>query len=136
MRTVWIAFAALAIALGTAAHAQLPFPFPVEPDPGKRAQCTRDYVRSVEDRVAMLEKLRSSGPKAVGHFCSLIEMGKAWLGNSGEADGGLLSWLGLDNVDLDRMAAQCRAGQDGLARELKTELARLRMELLRCDDTV
>jgi hypothetical protein len=132
MRPLHIAAALLGLALGTAAHAQLPF----QPEPGfnDRPQCTKHYVRSVADQVAFLEKLQTAGPKAVGRLCSLIEMGDAWLGSEGAE--GLRSWLGLDNVDLERVAAKCRAGQDSVARELRHELARLRLELLRCDDTI
>ena len=39
------------------------------------------------------------------------------------------------DIDLERAETQCRAGQDGIARELADIVARLRAELLRCDDT-
>src|SRR5438477_6342770 len=68
--------------LATSAAAQLPFPLPGQPDPdlSKRPQCTRDYLKSVEQQIAALDKIRTAGPEAVGQICSLIEMGSDWLG--------------------------------------------------------
>jgi hypothetical protein len=127
----------LAFLLAASAHAQLPFPFGPEPDFSKRAQCTRDYVRSVEQQAAALAKLRTAGPEALGRLCTLAEMGSAWLSGklTDDTRKELRSLLGFD-VDLDRIAQQCRAGQDALARELAAKHAQLRAELLRCDDTI
>jgi len=134
---LYLPIVALAAGFGAVAHAQLPSPFGPEPDLGKRLQCARDYVRSVEKQAAMLEKLRTSGPEAVGRLCRLIEMGSAWLG--GEVPDSLRqelrSLLGVD-IDLERLKRQCRAGQDALDRELAASLAQLKAELARCDDTV
>ena len=49
-------------------QAQLPFPLPGEPSPdmSKRPQCTKDYVKSIEQQIATLDKFRSAGPEAVG----------------------------------------------------------------------
>jgi hypothetical protein len=82
-----------------------------------------------------LEKLRSAGPEAIGRLCGLIAMGSAWLGKDPEARAKLRELLGVD-VDLERAEAQCRAGQDTIASELTTAIARLKAELLRCDDTI
>jgi hypothetical protein len=62
-------------------------------------------------------------------------MGSAWLGKDPEARGKLRELLGVD-VDLERAEAQCRAGQNTIATELTTAIARLKAELLRCDDTI
>jgi hypothetical protein len=125
---------AAAVSLEAGANAQPRLPPEPEPAFSRRAQCTRDYVRSVEDQVATLEMLRTAGPAAVGRVCSMIEMGGAWLGDRMTDDlrRQLRSLLGVD-VDLDRVAAQCRAGQDNLDRELMTKLAQLKAEILRCD---
>jgi hypothetical protein len=129
----------LAATLGGAARAQLPFPLPGEPgtDLSKRPQCTRAYVRSIEQQVEAMRKLRSAGPEAVSQLCSLIELGSGWLGGELPEDlrGRLKERLGFD-VDLQRMAAQCRAGQGMLERELISRLGFLRSELVRCNDTI
>jgi hypothetical protein len=137
MRILHIAILAFAVGASAAAQAQLPFPFEPEPDFSKRAQCTRDYVRSVEKQAAAIEKLRSAGPEAVGKLCSLIEMGNAWLGGKLPDDlrKELRGLLGFD-VDIERIAAQCRVSQDTLDRELMTMHGRLKAELVRCDDTI
>jgi hypothetical protein len=122
MRTLYVTIIMLAASLGATAHAQLPFPFEPEPDFSRRPQCTKDYVRSVERKAATLEKLRTSGPEAVGQICTLIERGSTWLGG--------------ENRGLQRVTELCRAGQDGIERELMNRLARLKSELLRCDDTI
>jgi hypothetical protein len=124
----------LAAGLGSTVRAQLPFPFS-EPDLGKRPQCTREYVRHLADQLEALEKLRSQGPAAIGRMCALIGLGSAWLGRDPEARSRLRELLGAD-IDLERAEAQCRAGQDTIARELTTIIARLRAEQLRCDDAV
>ena len=133
MRILYFPIIALAAGLGAAAHAQLPFPFGPEPSPSERLQCTRDYVQSVEKQAAVLEKLHAAGPDAIGRICTLIEMGSSWLG--GELPEGvrreLRSLLGVD-VDLKRVTAQCRAGQDSIERELVGQLAHAKAELLRC----
>ena len=124
----------LAAALGGTASAQLPFPLPGEPGPdlSRRPQCTSAYVRSIEQQVAAMRKLRSAGPEAVSRLCTLIELGSAL---PEDLRGRLNETLGFD-VDLQRMAAQCRAGQGMLERELIGRLGFLRSELVRCNDTV
>lgn len=123
---------------GTAA-AQLPFPLPGQPQPdlGKKEQCTRNYVRSVERQIEALDKLRTSGPEAVGQVCSLIELGSALVGGelSEETRKQLKDMLGFD-IDLRFIKAQCRVGQGNLDRELMTRLGFLRSELVRCNDTI
>ena len=135
MRIVHVLLLALAIGLSAPAHAQQPLP--QEPDFGRRPQCSRDYVRSVEMLVTALEKLRASGPEAVHRICTLVEMGSAWLGGELPEDmrEELRGLLGID-VDLKRFAAQCRAGQGGIERELADKLRQLKAELVRCDDTI
>jgi hypothetical protein len=136
-------FAALAVLMliaGLAGPAQaqfLPFGTPL-PEPGKKAQCTKDYVKSVEEQLAMMEKLRASGPEFVGQVCSMIESGSALIG--GELPDSirqqLKSALGID-VDLRFIKAQCRLSQGNLDREMMTEAGRLKLELLRCSaDTI
>ena len=136
MRTLYVTLVLLAVSLG-AARAQLPLPLDPEPDFSRRPQCTRDYVRSVEQQAAALEKLRTAGPEAVGQLCTLIEMGSAWLGGDLPDDvrRELRGLLGF-NVDLKQITAQCRTGQGNLERELALKLRQLKAELLRCDDTV
>jgi hypothetical protein len=87
--------------------------------------------------LAALEKLRTSGPETVGRVCALVEMGSAWLDGELPEDvrKELRGLLGVD-VDLRRMTEQCRAGQDGIARELAVKIRQLRAELIRCDDTI
>jgi hypothetical protein len=139
MRTLTVTLALLALlAVGfSAARAQLPPPWDPEPDFGRHRQCTRDYVRSVEQQAAALEKLRTAGPEAVGQLCTLIEAGSAWLGGDRPDDmrRELRGLLGFD-VDLKQITAQCRAGQGSLERELAVKLRQLKAELLRCDDTI
>jgi hypothetical protein len=136
-----IRIAALALAAGVAgtAAAQLPFPLPGQPQPdlGKKEQCTREYVKSVERQVEMLDKLRTSGPEMVGQVCSLIEFGSALVGGelSDETRKQLKDMLGFD-IDLRFIKAQCRVGQGNLDRELMTRLGFLRSELVRCNDTI
>jgi hypothetical protein len=137
MRTLYAWIVALAASLGATAHAQLSFPFEPQPDFSRPQQCTRDYIRSVESLVTALEKLRTAGPEAIGRMCTLVEMGRAWLGGELPDDvrRELRGLLGVD-VDLKRLAEQCRAGQDGIAQELVIKLRQLRAEMARCDDTI
>jgi hypothetical protein len=130
-------FMTLAASLSTTVQAQLPFPFEPQPDFNRPRQCSRDYIRSVENLVTALEKLRTAGPEAVGRMCTLVEMGRAWLGGELPDDmrRELRGLLGVD-VDLKRLSEQCRAGQDGIAQELATKLRQLRAEIVRCDDTI
>lgn len=133
--------ASLVVMLGLAgsAAAQLPFPLPGEPNPelSKRPQCTRDYLKSVDQQITMLEKFRSAGPEAVGQLCSLIEFGSDWLG--GELPEStrkqIKDMLGID-VDLRYIRTQCRVGQGNLDRELMTRIGFLKSELVRCNDTI
>lgn len=137
MRILRILAFALTIGLSATAQAQLPFPFGPEPDFSRRPQCSRDYVRSVETLASALEKLRAAGPDAVGRLCALVDAGRAWLGGELPEDvrRELRGLLGVD-VDLERIAQQCRAGQNGIERELADKLRQLRAELIRCDDTI
>jgi hypothetical protein len=137
MRIPFVPLAVLALGLGfgTAAHAQPPFPFGPEPDFGARPLCSKERVRLIERQVEALEKLRASGPEAIGRICATIQMGSAWLGREPEARSKLRELLGFD-IDLEQAESQCRAGQDKIASELTTMIARLRADLLRCDDTV
>jgi hypothetical protein len=134
----FLAAAALTAAgLSTGAGAQLPFRFDQPPDFRQRPQCSRAYVRAIQDQAAALERLRTDGPEAVGRFCGLIEFGSAWLGNKPPEDKRkeLRRLLGID-VDLDRLAARCRTGQDAIASELAIMLRQAKAELMRCDDTI
>ncbi len=137
MRIFRILVFALTIGLSATAQAQLPFPFELEPDFSRRPQCSRDYVRSVKTLASALEKLRAAGPDAVGRLCALVEAGRAWLGGELPEDvrRELRGLLGVD-VDLERVTQQCRAGQNGIERELADKLRQLRAELIRCDDTI
>src|SRR5512145_2077163 len=82
MKILQVSVLVFAAALGGTARAQLPLPLPGEPGPdlSRRPQCTSAYVRSVEQQVAAMRKLRSAGPEAVSQLCTLIELGGAWLG--------------------------------------------------------
>jgi hypothetical protein len=137
MRILPVMIVTLTTGLGAGAQAQLPFPFAPEPGSNGRPQCTRDYVRSVQTLVTGLEKLQAAGPETVGQLCALIEMGSAWLGGnlSDQARRELRDMLGVD-VDLEVITAQCRAGQDNIAREISMKLRQLKAELARCDDTI
>jgi hypothetical protein len=139
MRFLLVALVALAVSFGGAAQAQLPLPLPGQPGPdlSNRPQCTAPYLRSIEQQVAAMEKLRTAGPEAMSQLCSLIELGNSWLGGglSDERRKRLSDLLGFE-VDLARMAAQCRVGQGNLERELVSHLGYLRSELVRCNDTI
>jgi hypothetical protein len=134
-----IAALVMAVGLAGTAAAQLPFPLPGQPQPdlGKKEQCTRDYVKSLERQIELIEKLRTSGPEAVGQVCSLIELGSALVGGelSDATRKQLKDMLGFD-IDLRFIKAQCRVGQGNLDREFMTRLGFLRSELVRCNDTI
>jgi hypothetical protein len=124
--------------LSGSASAQMPFPFGgPTPEPGKIAKCTKDYVKSVEDQIAAMEKLRASGPEFVGQVCTLIESGSAIMG--GELPDGvrqqLKGMLGFD-IDLRFIKAQCRLSQGNLDREVMSQIGFLKSELVRCDGTI
>ena len=130
---------ALAAGLSGSASAQMPFPFggPQAPEPGKFAKCTKEYVKSVEEQIAAMEKLRASGPELVGQVCTLIESGSAIVG--GELPDGirqqLKGMLGFD-IDLRFIKAQCRLSQGNLDREVMSQIGFLKSELVRCDGTI
>ena len=134
-----IAAAALLGALAGSAAAQLPFPLPGQPEPdlSKRPQCTTDYRKSVEQQIVMLDKLRATGPEAVGQICTLIEMGSDWLGGelSDATRRQLKDTLGFD-IDLRFMRTQCRVSQGNLDRELMTQQGFLKSELVRCNNSI
>lgn len=134
MKILQVSVLALAAALGGTARAQLPFPLPGEPGPdlSRRPECTSAYVRSIERQAAAMRKLRSAGPEAVSRLCTLIELGGEL---PEDLRGQLKQTLGFD-VDFAQMAAQCRAGQGMLERELIGRLGFLRSELVRCNDTI
>jgi len=137
MRILLVLVVALGASLDAAAQAQQPLPSEPGPEFGRPRQCSRDYVRSVETLVTALEKLRTAGPEAVGRLCTLVEMGRAWLGGELPEDvrRELRGLLSVD-VDLKRITEQCRAGQGGIEQELAGTLRQLRAELVRCDDTI
>jgi len=134
-----MAILALAAGLSGSATAQMPFPFggPQVPEPGKFAKCTKVYLKSVEQQIAAMEKLRASGPEFVGQICTLIESGSALLG--GELPDSvrqqLKGLLGVD-VDLRFIKTQCRVGQGNLDREVMSQIGFLKAELVRCGDTI
>jgi hypothetical protein len=119
------------------ATAQLPFGTPPLPESGVRRQCSKDYLKSLEAQVAMLEKMRSTAPEFVGEICKMIESGSALIG--GELPDStrqqLKDWLGFD-IDLRFIKAQCRIGQGNLDRELTTQLGFLKSEIIRCNDSI
>jgi hypothetical protein len=134
-----MAIVALAAGLSGSAAAQMPLPFggPQVPEPGKFAKCTKDYVKSVEQQVAAMEKLRASGPEFVGQVCTLIESGSAIVG--GELPDNLRQQikglLGFD-IDLRFIKAQCLLSQGNLDREVMSQIGFLKSELVRCSDTI
>jgi hypothetical protein len=134
-----LAIVALAAGLADSAAAQMPFPFGGSqmPEPGKFATCTKEYVKSVEEQIAAMEKLRASGPELVGQVCTLIESGSAIVG--GELPDGmrqqLKGLLGFD-IDLRFIKAQCRLSQGNLDREVMSQIGYLKSELIRCDGTI
>jgi hypothetical protein len=116
--------------------AQLPFGAP-RPEIGKMPQCTKDYRKSVEEQLRILEKLRSAGPQFVGQICALIETGSALIGGelSDSTRQQLKDLLGVD-VDLRFIKSQCRVAQGNLDREMMTDVGFLKAELQRCGDTI
>jgi hypothetical protein len=139
MRRLAILAVLIPAALSGSAMAQMPLPFggPQVPEPGKFAKCTKDYVKSLEDEIVAMEKLRASGPELVGQVCTLIESGSALLG--GELPDSmrqqLKGMLGFD-IDLRFIKAQCRLGQGNLDREVMSQIGFLKSELIRCDGTI
>jgi hypothetical protein len=134
-----LAVLTLAAALSGSATAQMPLPFsgPQVPEPGKFAKCTKEYVKSVAEQIAAMEKLRASGPELVGQVCTLIESGSALLGGElpDSARQQLKGLLGFD-IDLRFIKAQCRLGQGNLDREVMSQIGFLKSELIRCDGTI
>ena len=132
-------FCTLLLAAGVAgtATAQLPFGAPPLPESGVRRQCTKDYLKSLEAQVTVMEKMRTAGPEFVGEICSMIESGSALLGGelSDNARRQLKDWLGFD-IDLRFIKTQCRIGQGNLDRELTTQLGFLKSEIIRCNDSI
>lgn len=132
-----VAMLAMAGGLCGPATAQMPFPFGGPTEPGKHAQCTKDYIKSVQTQIAAMEKLRVSGPEFVGQICTLIETGSSWVG--GELPEGvrkqIKDMLGVD-IDLRFIKTQCRVSQGNLDREMMTQLGFLKSELIRCNDTI
>jgi hypothetical protein len=135
-RLACLAVLMLVASLAGPAQAQLPFGTP-RPDMSQAPQCTKDYLKSTQQQLDMMEKLRSTGPEFVGQICSIIEGGSALIG--GELPDSLRqqlkNTLGFD-IDLRFIKTQCRVGQGNLDREMMTEIGRLKSELLRCNDTI
>src|SRR5262245_18706525 len=134
----FLAVLTLAAALSGSAAAQLPLPFGGhQPEPGKFAQCAKDDLKSVQEQITALEKLRASGPELVGQVCTLIESGSALLG--GELPDSirqqLKGMLGFD-IDLRFIRAQCRLSQGNLDREVMSQIGFLKSELIRCDGLI
>jgi hypothetical protein len=129
----------IAAGLSGSAVAQWPLPFggPQSPEPGTFAKCTKDYVKSLEEQIDAMTKLRASGPEFVGQVCTLIESGSALLG--GELPDSmrqqLKGMLGVD-IDLRFIKAQCRLSQGNLDREVMSQIGYLKSEILRCDGTI
>lgn len=128
----------LTVGFGGAAHAQFPLPFGGgPPESGILPQCSKAYVKSIEEQIAGMERLRASGPALVGQICSLIEAGSDLVG--GELSEGtrrqLKDLLGVD-VDLRFIKMQCRVGQGNLDREVMNQIGYLKSELMRCNDSI
>jgi hypothetical protein len=126
----------LVVGLSGPARAQFPFGAP-RPEIGKMPQCTKDYRKSVDEQLQVLEKLRSAGPELVGQICALIETGSALIGDElpESTRQQLKGLLGVD-VDLRLIKTQCRVAQGNLDREMMTEIGLLKAELQRCGDTI
>ena len=107
------------------------------PEFGIPPHCSKAYVKSIEEQIAGMERLRASGPALVGQICSLIEAGSDILG--GELSEGtrqqLKDLLGVD-VDLRFIKMQCRVGQGRLDREVMNQIGYLKSELMRCNDSI
>jgi hypothetical protein len=131
-----LAMLMLVAGLAGPARAQFPFGAP-RPEIGKMPQCTKDYRKSVEEQLQVLEKLRSAGPELVGQICALIETGSALIGGElpESARQQIKGLLGVD-VDLRFIKMQCRVAQGNLDREMMTEVGFLKAELQRCVDTI
>jgi hypothetical protein len=137
MRSLPLLCTLLLATLAGPATAQLPFgPSPL-PESGVPRQCSKDYLKSLEAQVTVVEKMRTAGPELVGEICSMIESGSALIG--GELPDGmrqqLKGLLGFD-IDLRFIKAQCRVGQGNLDRELTTQLGFLKSEISRCNDSI
>jgi hypothetical protein len=131
-----LAMLMLVAGLAGPARAQFPFGAP-GPEIGKMPQCSKDYRRSVEEQLQVLEKLRSAGPELVGQVCALIETASALIGGElpESARQQIKGLLGVD-VDLRFIKMQCRVAQGNLDREMMTQVGFLKAELQRCVDTI
>jgi hypothetical protein len=128
----------LTVGLGGAARAQFPLPFGGgPPESGIPPQCSRAYVKSIEEQIAGMEKLRASGPALVGQICSLIEASSDLVGGelSEATRQRIKELLGVD-VDLRFIKTQCRVGQGNLDREVMSQIGYLKSERMRCNDTI
>jgi hypothetical protein len=128
----------LTVGLCGAAHAQFPLPFGGgPPESGILPRCSKAYVKSIEEQIAGMEKLRASGPALVGQICSLIEAGSDILGGelSQATRQQIKDLLGVD-VDLRFIKTQCRVGQGNLDREVMSQIGYLKSERMRCNDSI
>jgi hypothetical protein len=128
----------LTVGLCGAARAQFPLPFGGgPPESGIPPQCSKAYVKSIEEQIAGMERLRASGPALVGQVCALIEAGSDLLGGelSESTRQQLKDLLGVD-VDLRFIKMQCRLGQGNLDREVMNQIGYLKSELMRCNDSI
>jgi hypothetical protein len=128
----------LTVGLGGAARAQFPLPFGGgPPESGILPQCNKAYVKSIEEQIAGMEKLRASGPALVGQICSLIEASSDLVGGelSEATRQRIKELLGVD-VDLRFIKTQCRVGQGNLDREVMSQIGYLKSERMRCNDTI
>jgi hypothetical protein len=128
----------LTFCLSGVARAQFPLPFGGgPPESGIPPQCSKAYVKSIEEQIAGMEKLRASGPALVGQICSLIEAGSDIFGGElpEAARQQLKDLLGVD-VDLRFIKTQCRVGQGNFDRELMSQIGYLKSERMRCNDTI
>jgi len=128
----------LSVGLSGAARAQFSLPYGGgPPESGILPQCSKAYVKSIEEQIAGMEKLRATGPALVGQICSLIEAGSDILG--GELPEAtrqrIKDLLGVD-VDLRFIKTQCRVGQGNFDREVMTQIGYLKSERMRCNDTI
>ena len=128
----------LTVGLSGVVRAQFPLPYGGgPPESGILPQCSKTYVKSIEEQIAGMEKLRASGPALLGQVCSLIEAGSAILG--GELPEAtrqrIKDLLGVD-VDLRFIKTQCRVGQGNFDREVMSQIGYLKSERMRCNDTI